>query len=48
MDVVAIHPFTNNAASAKKTAAQTLEIIRRVRAVMRKNGDRRKPSSLPR
>jgi Cellulase (glycosyl hydrolase family 5) len=43
MDVVSIHPFTNNSVSARKTAQQTLEIVRRVRAVMKKNGDRRKP-----
>ena len=43
MDVVSIHPFTNNSVSARKTAQQTLGIVRRVRAVMRKNGDRRKP-----
>jgi Beta-galactosidase len=43
MDIVSIHPFTNNSASAKATARQTLDIIRRVRAVMRRNGDRRKP-----
>ncbi len=43
MDVVSIHPFTNNSVSARETAKQTLQIVKRVRAVMRKNGDGRKP-----
>ena len=42
-DTVAIHPFTNNPSSASDTAARTVEIIRRVRAQMRRRGDRRKP-----
>jgi polysaccharide biosynthesis protein PslG len=40
-DVIAVHPFTN-ARSAKRAAAQTLEIVRRVRAQMVRRRDRRK------
>ena len=40
-DVVAVHPFTN-ARSPRRAAAQTLEIVRRVRARMVRRRDRRK------
>jgi hypothetical protein len=42
-DIVSIHPFTNNSVSVSDSARRFVEIIRRVRAVMRKKGDRRKP-----
>jgi hypothetical protein len=42
-DVVSIHPFTNDSKSVTRTVDQTIEIIRRVRAQMIRNGDRRKP-----
>jgi Beta-galactosidase len=42
-DVIAVHPFTNNSRSARLTVDQTLEIVRRVRAQMRRRGDGRKP-----
>jgi polysaccharide biosynthesis protein PslG len=42
-DVVAVHPFTNNRGSVRLTVSQTLEIVRRVRAQMRRRGDGRKP-----
>jgi len=41
-DVVAIHPFTM-APSVTRTVDQTVEIVRRVRAQMRRRGDSRKP-----
>ncbi len=40
-DEIAVHPFTNDP-SARVTANQTIEIIRRVRAEMRKRHDTRK------
>ena len=40
-DEIAVHPFTNDR-SARVTANQTIEIIRRVRAEMRKRHDGRK------
>ena len=40
-DEIAVHPFTNDR-SARVTANQTIEIIRRVRAEMRKRHDTRK------
>jgi hypothetical protein len=42
-DVVAIHPFTNNKSSVRVTVDQTLEIVRRVRAQMKRRRDGRKP-----
>jgi hypothetical protein len=42
-DVIAVHPFTNNSRSARLTVDQTLEIVRRVRAQMRRRRDGRKP-----
>jgi polysaccharide biosynthesis protein PslG len=42
-DVVAVHPFTNNSGSARLTVDQTLEIVQRVRAQMRRRRDGRKP-----
>jgi Beta-galactosidase len=42
-DVIAVHPFTNNPSSVRLTIDQMLEIIRRVRSPMRRNGDSRKP-----
>jgi Beta-galactosidase len=42
-DVISVHPFTNNARSVRGTVSQTLEIVKRVRAQMRRHGDRRKP-----
>jgi hypothetical protein len=42
-DVVSIHPFTNNSVSVSDSARRFVEIIRRVRAIMRKRGDARKP-----
>ena len=41
-DEIALHPFTNDK-SARKVANQTLEIIRRVRTVMNRHHDKRKP-----
>jgi polysaccharide biosynthesis protein PslG len=41
-DVIALHPFTNSP-SVRRTVWQTLEIVRRVRAEMRRRGDGRKP-----
>lgn len=42
-DLVSIHPFTNSSVSVSDTAQRALEIVRRVRAVMRRGGDARKP-----
>jgi hypothetical protein len=42
-DVIAVHPFTNNPRSASDTAERTLEVVRRVRAPMRRRGDAGKP-----
>jgi Beta-galactosidase len=42
-DAVAIHPFTNNKSSVRVTVDQTLEIVRRVRAQMKRRRDARKP-----
>lgn len=42
-DVVAVHPFTNDRRSVRRTVGQTVEIVRRVRAQMRRRGDARKP-----
>lgn len=42
-DAIAVHPFTNDPKSVARTAWQTTEILRRVRAVMNAAGDRRKP-----
>jgi hypothetical protein len=41
-DQIAVHPFTNNPKSVKDTIWRTLEILRRVRAQMRKRRDGRK------
>jgi polysaccharide biosynthesis protein PslG len=41
-DLVAVHPFTNDK-SVRVVANHTLEIIRQVRQVMRRHGDKRKP-----
>jgi hypothetical protein len=42
LDVVSVHPFTNNSVSARLTARQLVELVRRVRAQMNKRGGRRK------
>jgi hypothetical protein len=42
-DAIAVHPFTNDQKSARKVANQTLEIISRVRTVMNRHKDKRKP-----
>jgi hypothetical protein len=42
-DVVAVHPFTLVPNSPRRTVDQMIEIVRRVRAPMRRRGDRRKP-----
>jgi hypothetical protein len=42
-DVIAVHPFTNDARSVKDTIWRMLEIVRRVRGQMKKRGDGRKP-----
>jgi polysaccharide biosynthesis protein PslG len=41
-DLVAVHPFTNNKRSVRVTVNQTLEIVRRVRAQMKRRRDGRK------
>ncbi|MBN1529417.1 MAG: beta-galactosidase [Thermoleophilaceae bacterium] len=41
-DAIAVHPFTNDE-SARVTANQTLEIVKRVRTVMNRHKDKRKP-----
>jgi hypothetical protein len=41
-DEIAVHPFTNNR-SVKTAIGQVTEIVRRVRAQMRRRGDARKP-----
>jgi Beta-galactosidase len=41
-DQVAVHPFTNNRRSVRQTTDQVLTILRRVRAQMVRNRDRRK------
>ena len=47
-DEVAVHPFTNHPKSARKVANQTLEIIQRVRKVMRRHASRASRSPSPR
>jgi hypothetical protein len=42
-DVIAVHPFTNVPNSVRYSVDQVVEIVRRVRAEMRKRGDGRKP-----
>jgi hypothetical protein len=42
-DVIAVHPFTNDPNSVRASVDRMLEIVRRVRAEMRKRGDGRKP-----
>ena len=42
-DEIAVHPFTNVPNSVKYSIDQMIEIVRRVRAQMRKHGDGRKP-----
>jgi hypothetical protein len=42
-DEIAVHPFTNDPNSVKSSIDRMLEIVRRVRAEMRKHGDGRKP-----
>jgi hypothetical protein len=42
-DEISIHPFTNNPKSVSITAQQVVEMVRRVRAPMRRQGDGRKP-----
>ena len=42
-DTIAVHPFTNVPNSVRFSIDQTVEILRRVRAQMRKRGDGRKP-----
>ena len=41
-DVIAVHPFTNNPKSARNSVSRMLEIVQRVRAVMKKRRDGRK------
>jgi hypothetical protein len=42
-DTIAIHPFTNISNSVNRTVSQVVEIVRRVRAEMRRRGDGHKP-----
>ncbi len=42
-DTIAVHPFTNDPNSVRASVDRMLEIVRRVRAEMRKRGDGRKP-----
>jgi Beta-galactosidase len=42
-DEIAVHPFTNDPNSVRASIDRMLEIVRRVRAEMRKRGDGRKP-----
>ena len=42
-DVIAVHPFTNVPNSVRFSIDQTVQILQRVRAQMRKRGDGRKP-----
>jgi polysaccharide biosynthesis protein PslG len=42
-DVVGVHPFTNAPSSVRRTVAQVVYVVRRVRAQMRRYHDRRKP-----
>jgi hypothetical protein len=42
-DAVAVHPFTLVPNSVRRTIDQVISIVRRVRAAMRRRGDRRKP-----
>ncbi|HYP47210.1 MAG TPA: beta-galactosidase [Thermoleophilaceae bacterium] len=42
-DVASVHPFTIDPKSVDATVRRTLEIVRRVRAEMSRQGDRRKP-----
>jgi hypothetical protein len=41
-DVIAVHPFTNDPKSARNSVSRMLEIVQRVRAVMKKRHDARK------
>jgi Beta-galactosidase len=41
-DQVAVHPFTNNRSSVRLTTEQLLDIVKRVRAPMKRNRDGRK------
>jgi hypothetical protein len=43
LDVVSVHPFTNDSTSAAKSAKRVLEIVRLVRQRMNKGGARRVP-----
>jgi hypothetical protein len=42
-DAIAIHPFTDGSIPVSQSVERVVEIIRRVRRVMRARGDRRKP-----
>ena len=42
-DAVAVHPFTNDRRSVRRTVDQILAIVRGVRAEMKRRGDGRKP-----
>ena len=42
-DVVAVHPFTDASVGTRESVRRVTEIASRVRAVMRRRGDRRKP-----
>jgi hypothetical protein len=42
-DAVAIHPFTDGSIPVSQSVGRVVEIVRRVRQVMRARGDRRKP-----
>lgn len=42
-DVVAVHPFTDGSIAVRQSVERVFEIVRRVRRVMRRAGDRRKP-----
>ena len=41
-DVIAVHPFTNDPKSARNSASRMLEIVQRVRKVMKKRRDARR------
>jgi hypothetical protein len=43
LDVISVHPFTNDSTSARKSAQRVLDIVRLVRQRMNKRGARRVP-----
>ena len=45
-DVLAVHPFSNDVQSVRNTVKRTLEVVRRVRAVMRRHHDLRRRIAL--